>query len=351
MPRILLVFALVLYAGCAANEEGPLEASDGDANTEIQPSLGVFEPRDIKPQDVSAETEDFYQKRIDTIANLLLRRDHEGALELLRDTMASDPPEPFGHRLRSLEFRALNKLFTETWIDAFARFEKPAYEIGEVLKGEIVLMNISDGDLVVPAQRLMTQLGQDEPVVTKTIFRSVTTYREYIPDNTLVINADTRNFSIDQDIVLARGEAHRIPVAIDSMNVNPQATMLRSYTLECKLHAARVEVGGEVFHSPVIFRPATARVYPRGAEHLQDAPFERVKQAWDRESPVHMSLASSWVPRTQRRELLSFFRGHLVRPETIEAMKKAVMSCLQVLADDDESRNEGQWIAWIDRQP
>ena len=233
----------------------------------------------------------------------------------------------------------------------------------DIIEGEIVLMNISEYDLLVPATVKVgvpaaRGLNQDESEIGEdagetesgAVVRSEMTYHEFIPTNTLVTNRKTKNFRIPKDIRLAPGEVHRIPVTINTRDMNPGGTMFRTYTLECVLHSAEIRVGNQLFRGMVPFRPATAGVFPRNAEHLKDAPLKRMKQALQKNSPVHLTLAAAYVDRSNPQELAEvyeFLRTELEREDTLPENADGIMMALVIIADLRETKSKDDWITWL----
>ncbi|MCB9831171.1 MAG: hypothetical protein H6807_01755 [Planctomycetes bacterium] len=347
----LLLSLLVLPISCGSS---PREAEE-EASVE-----GVILPR-TPPTSVALseeqrlEQENQLQSLLDQAALLHVKEDYRAALEVIRIAATMNPPEPFGHRFRALEIKVRADLLRRCYLDAFVRFDRPWYTIGETIEGEIILMNISDQLLVVPAT---TMVAAPDPAPgaesaeqeSRSVVRSVMTYREYLPSNTVITNRQTENFGIPQDIRLQPGETHRIPVAIDTNDINVAGQMYRRYRIACSLHAAEIRVGDEIFHGVLEYRPAHAGVFPRNAEHLADEPMTRVRQALAKASPLHLSLAAAFIdPRDQAqcRAYEDFCLEELERPEGLPRMQDALMCGLAILQDDENNRSKEDWISWL----
>lgn len=348
-PCATLVCLAVLLGACASTEEAATpEAGEnrGLETTETPDAVPSDEPV-VLDEGVPVD-DDEWQRMIDDAAALRASMRYEDALAAVRQAVALDPPEPFHHRLRGLEFRIKEHLLHETMIDAFVRFDREHYVIGDVLEGEIVLMNVSSQTLVIPASKLMRAMGQEEESESNTTFRWTMTYREFVPSNTLITNKDVKNVSVDEDIVLRRGESHRIPIAVETMRTNPGGTMLRTYSLAASLHAPEVRIGEEEFHGEVDFRPATVRVYPRNAKHLSEAPMDKVRLAWDKQAATHLTLAASFVEGDREREdLIEWVGLRLADGATSDRMADALMTCLLILSGEEATKTRDDWLTWL----
>lgn len=346
----IAVIAIAFTACATSTDEDPATAGDENSSAATTDDEGGASGPSGEPVVVSEGVpigDDEWQDMIEVAARLRSDMRYEDALAAVRDALALVPPEPFHHRLRGLEVRIKEHLLHETMIDAFVRFDRDHYVIGDVLEGEIVLMNVSAERLVIPASKMMKALGQEQATESSTTFRSTMTYREFVPSNTLITNKDVKNINVDEDVVLGRGESYRIPIAVETIRTNPGGTMLRTYSLSASLHAPEIRIGDEEFHGELEFRPAVVRVYPRNATHLADAPLEKVRVAWDKQAATHLTLAASFVTGKPRDELIQWLELRLADGATSDRMADALMTCLLILTGEEATKTRDDWLTWL----
>ncbi|MFT7620535.1 MAG: hypothetical protein ACI97A_004192, partial [Planctomycetota bacterium] len=312
--------------------------------------------------EVPPEIMDQFQSMLDQAARLNVREEYGAALNVIRSALASNPPDPLGPRFQALELRVKDKLLRRSHLDAFVRFRAPRYTIGDVIEGEILLMNISEESIYIPARVKMavpkpgggvsvegapedSELSESQAMV-----RSEMTYREFIPTNTLVTNRKTQNFRLPSDIRLEPGQFHRIPVTMNTNDINAGGTMYRTYTLRCTLHAAEIRVGNEVFHGKVEYRVGSAGVFPRNAEHLQAEPLKRMKQALAKNSPPHLALAAAYLSDAKmdaRDEAFKFLELALKREDILPESIDGILMSLVIMSGSNETKNKEDWQTWL----
>lgn len=349
---LAVVFSLVGCASTPTTDEETAGATEAEVRSGAEPAgpdvdIATPDQGPVVLRDGVVIADDEWQGMIEEAARLRASMRYEDALDAVRRSLDLDPPEPFHHRLLALEVRIKDHLLHETMIDAFVQFDRDHYVIGDVLEGEIVLMNVSAKRLVIPASKLMSAMGQEEQSESETTFRSTMTYREYVPSNTLITNKDVKNIRVDEDIVLDRGETYRIPIAVETLRTNPGGTMLRSYDLIASLHTPEIRIGDEEFHGEVIFRPATVRVYPRNATHLAADSFDKVRLAWDKQAATHLTLAASFVEDASKVELIDWIETRLSDGATSERMADALMTCLLILTGEETTKTRDDWLTWL----
>ncbi len=341
MSRISLVILSVVFLFSCGTE--------GEAPSAVGPQNAVS--RGQGPAEAQPASEDFFRERVEAVGQLLLKHQPEKAFELLEATWPLSPPEPFLTRLRALDLRCRRALRDGVWMSARVEFSQKNFEMGAVVVGEVIVENRSSEILSIPATRAVSsELEGKTEETSASILRTTVTYREYVPDGTLVTESDVGNFFLDRDIRLDPGETRRFPVDIDTLAHNPSGLMLRTYTVSGRIYAPYVLVGDVELPGPVDVQGATIRVYPRGAKHLAKRPLERVREAFRKSSPIHLTLAASYVQPDELRELLEFLVTRMEAPETSEAMRNALVACFQILAGDGLNRDRAQWSAWAKKR-
>lgn len=330
------VFALMMLAltACAVPEEstsGWVEALD---RREIEAAPTPEEEAELEELIAAAD-------------RLLARRDYQPALDTVDAALARARTAKWANRLRVLRFQIKQRMLGETCIDAFVRLDGERAVAGEVVEGDVVLLNISREPVLIEAEvEIPNPEPRGEPVVTRSLLRRSTKYVEFVSDGTVATNVDAMSVVLDRDVELEPGQAYRIPIALDT-SLRVEGTMLRRYELTCTLHAARVHVGDEIFNEELVFRPAVVDVYPRNYEHLADRPLARVDQAYERQSALHLPLAASLVPERERDRLLARLGRALRDPNLPVAMRDATVSALQIVSGADPTGGPGGWIGWL----
>ncbi len=371
--RFALVLIFVLW-GCSTapvdRDTSPqsateTEAPSGDVSEAVDnPLMGDVE-EDTRGDEEAAEEGagetssrlDAFQRILNEAALLDTRQEYAAALDLIQQAMLDDPPDPLGPRFFVLRARVKQKLLRNCYLDAFVQFSGDTCTVGDIIEGEIIIMNISDEELTIPAKvEVSAPRNSDEALeaqktaTSQTMVRSEMTYREYLPSNTLVTNRRTRNFFVPKDIRLKKGETHRIPVTINTRDFNPGGIMYRSYELSCVLHAAEIRVGNEVFHGAITMRPGRIGVFPRNAEHLKKNPLRHMMAAEKKNSPVHLTLAAAWLKHIRVgdfNEAYEFLLGELERTDLTDNNAAGIMTSLMILSDLDEARSRENWITWL----
>ncbi len=337
MSRIALaVLSVTFLLSCGTDGETP-SGVDHEGVSPVHP----------RRTDVRPESDEFFRKRVEAVGQLLLQHRPEKAFELLESTWPLSPPEPFLTRLRALDLRCRRSLRDGVWMSARVEFSQKIFEMGAVVVGEVIVENRSSEILSIPATRpVSSELDGKTEQTSASILRTTVTYREYVPDGTLVTESDVGNFFLDRDIRLEPGETRRFPVDIDTLAHNPGGLMLRTYRVSGRIYVPYVLVGDVELPGPVEVEGATIRVYPKGAKHLAKRPMVRVKEAFRKSSPVHLTLAASYVEPDRMRELLEFLLTHLEAPETSATMRNALVACFQILAGDGIKRDRAGWTRW-----
>jgi hypothetical protein len=331
-PHSIALFSLLLtlsFLGCATEDEGAVFSGEAFAG-----GGGDFD----------------WDARFVAIEDLLAREAWKPALDLIDASFAAEIPPVLAGRLGVLEFRAKRGYLRDDCLDASIVIDADRYEIGDVIDGYVQLKNLSREEIRIPAIQEVPEPEGRGTVATKTVFSRTVNYREYVPDDTLVTQTDTRNLIVDEDIVLDPGETFQIPVGLDTSVNNLEGRMLRRYDFDCSLRSARIEVGNRVFDGELAFRPARALVYPLGAEHLRADPLARVNEAIAKRATIHLTLAASLVPVEKRESLLRRLEEVLKASPTDSDLTRAVMCSLSIVTNDERRRDREEWLDWLRRR-
>ena len=91
-------------------------------------------------------------------------------------------------------------------------------------------------------------------------------------------------------------------------------------------------------------------MFPRNADHLADDPLARMKQAFDKSAPVHMTIAAA-LAKAPLNDHYDYLGERLKRAETRDTMRNAVMMCLRIISGDSGPRNRTEWLRWLENRP
>lgn len=360
VPRFVVTVMTAVLVGCRG---GVPSSPESRPATEVGTSQVTPEARDAAPLVVPRDERDerggsrarptlrdeeiaAIEREIGEATTLYDRQDYGRALARIRALRDFALPEPWNHRSLALEVQIKSALLRTTYVSAFIEVRRQVYTIGDVIEGDVVLMNISTERLVVPGAEDSPIGG--ETVQSLTLLRTNVHYREWLPDYSMVDRHSTLNYVVDQPITLESGEVRRFPLVIDTMAINPGGTMLRTYTLTAELRSTAIRIGDETFREPICFTTATARVLPRNAEHLADHPAARIVEAIAKNSPLHLTLAAAFVAPADRDAVLRSLRNELARTDVAEAVRRGIMSALRILTAVDLPCEPRRWIDWLD---
>ncbi|MEE9392201.1 MAG: hypothetical protein V3W41_06825 [Planctomycetota bacterium] len=294
------------------------------------------------------ESDRINRRRYEEIEAIIAEGDLKGAIAMIDEMSVEEGLDPkWRSRFQVLKIRAKRDLAQTKLLRGIIRLNRYRFAIGDIIKGEVVLENISGREVFIPATSEVQSGDGRGALATGTFFHRKVTYHEFVPSNTVIMETDTANIRVDEDIRLAPGESFRIPIELDTGMRNKGGRMLRSYVFDCTLHPAEIMVGDEMFNVSLPFRSAEARVYPLNAEHLAIEPLDKVKESFRRRTPTHLHLAASLVGVDEMENLYGFFYLKLRDPKTPDYMELAIMTCLRICSGDSGPENKESWLAWL----
>lgn len=220
------------------------------------------------------------------------------ALQIVQAALALDPPSPWAGRFSTLE-ASLRVLRTE---DELLRAEawplKDYVVFGEPVDVVIRVRNVGRQTLsLLPPQR---GGGADDVLSPGAVSLEVRRVDQDIYASSMQ-RSWTQNFlwqrPEDGPTKIAPGAVHSFPIRIPADEVGPALSGLRTIEVSGTLRPARVEVEGQARPLRLRIRPGRVVVLPRNYETLVQDPLGTLRQAVDAVAPVHLLVASEFIPR------------------------------------------------------
>jgi hypothetical protein len=120
----------------------------------------------------------------------------------------------------------------------------------------------------------------------------------------------------------------------------------RTFTVGGHLRAGAIELDGLRRYEAIRMRPGTLRSFRPNYEHLAEGPVQRVRQALERNAPLHLLTAVALVPPQGRGEAVDALVGSL---RGGGPMDLCAFACLEYLTNVDLGRDADAWRAWWSR--
>lgn len=139
-----------------------------------------------------------------------------------------------------------------------------------------------------------------------------------------------------QEVRIAPGATHEIPVQIPAEEVGDPLVGLRVIEVGGTLRPARVQVGGQGRNVRLRVRPGRVVVLPAGYEPLVQDPLASMGKAVDGVAPVHLLLAAEFVARTRGTDAVRILARALAEGDP--SLRRAALGGLEIL----RGRFEGQ---------
>jgi hypothetical protein len=349
----VLVLGSIFLAGCSSPEEdllsqGPVIIPRNRPGS-VGSRTGARAPGipEIEAMEILAQADDL--RRAD---------DYDRALQLLNDLATRNPPRTVLDELQRLRIDVKRHLLQSVYLDALVVLDKTRVTLGDPITGELVLVNLSDEELVVPAStrfkparsasdRADRKAGRTVPVRSETTISEDLRYREFVANGTVVRRQRKRSQRLREDLVLQPGERHSWPIKVDSLAISPASVALREYVFSATLYPADIRIGTESFPGTLLFKQAVCRVFPRNWQDLLDDPLARLEEVVDKRSPPHIPLAAALVPEEQRRRAVEVIGAFLMNKKSITLAGPSRVACcvaLRLLTGWDLPADPEVWI-------
>jgi len=151
--------------------------------------------------------------------------------------------------------------------------------------------------------------------------------------------------ALRRDLDLPPRATTEIVLAVEDAGNDRPLDGFRTFTVGGQLRAATIDVNGLPRHEAIRMRPTTLRSFRPNWEHLALDPVGRVRQALERNAPLHLLTATALVKPAQRQETVDALVGALRGGP----MELSVFACLEYLTHADPGRDADAWRAWWSR--
>lgn len=331
------------------------------------PSSGPEVAENPASQPIDADLEERLNLTVEAVERAIAAKEYRQAIELARSAPSRDVSYVAVRRLFILEERAKQRLFNEQLFDAFIDVAARHVIVGEPIKGDIVITNISGSDLVIraPGRAAASAPTIDEVKVDdvenspnedtvppkpgdaerSTLLRVNALFREFWPDYSLFAAIEYHNIEVDEDIRLSPGESRRVPFAIDSMTINGTSKFLREVQFSADIHCGSVRSDSDEFHGVLEARGTTVRVFPKNSEHLMENPLGRMAESIRKRAPLHLTLAAGFVDGNVDREAaVRVLRDELAKTDDGTVISDAIMAAMRIITGLELEPKRSDWL-------
>jgi hypothetical protein len=153
-------------------------------------------------------------------------------------------------------------------------------------------------------------------------------------------------YPLRRDLDIPPGGTTEITFTVEESGNERPLDGFRTFRVSGQLRASSVELGRLRRYEAVRLAAATLRSFRPNYEHLLDDPLARVRQALERNAPIHLLTAAALAPLSRRGEavdlLVAALRGG-------GAMDLAACACLEYLTNAGLGRDADAWKAWWPR--
>ncbi|MCA9314764.1 MAG: hypothetical protein H6806_06995 [Planctomycetes bacterium] len=334
--RCALVCAALLLAGCQGDVAKTLGLQQEPDEDEISLEPIVMPRgkdaikqipflRDRRPVD---DEDEAWKAKYDLAQDYSAGGYDAEALQIVQAALSLDPPSPWAGRFTTLESSLRVLRMEDELLRAEAWPLKDYVVFGEPVDLEIRLRNVGREPLsLLPPQRGARADDVLSPgavsLEVKRVDRDIYASR--------MERSWTQNFlwqrPEDGATKIAPGAVHRVPVRIPADEVGPALVGLRTIEVAGMLRPARVEVQGQARPLRLRIRPGRVVVLPKSYEPLVQDPLGTLRQAIDGVAPVHLLVASEFVPRARAPEGMGLLARALTEGDP--SLRRAALGALE----------------------
>lgn len=154
------------------------------------------------------------------------------------------------------------------------------------------------------------------------------------------------HYPLRKDLALPPRATTEILLTVGGAGNDRPLEGFRTFTVGGQLRAGAIELDGLRRYDAIPMRPGTVRSFRPNYEHLAEDPLGRVRQAVERNAPVHLLTAVALVAPGQRKEAVDALVGAL---QGGGPMDLSVFACLEYLTNVGLGRDSDAWRAWWPR--
>lgn len=322
--RRLLLFPVLAVAACSTPEP------------QVSHDQVVIATRK-KPAGKPKQTPEWFQREIDAAAEDLREGRIEEGLERVVRAREQDPAGGNAADLDEL-LRLLNQAVLD--LPTLVASVEPARDpisFGDPVRVTVRLAN--------PGTRTV-RVRAAPPKGSKTLFVLDVLRTEYDVRAHVVSSRRQVHCPLREDLDLPPGATTEIVFTVEGAGNDEPLEGFRTFTVGGQLRAGAVELGKLRRYEAIRLKPGTLRSFRPNYEHLQGDPVARLKQAFERNAPLHLLTAAALVPATSRREAVDTLVGAL---QGGGPMDFAAFACLEYLTNVQLGRDADAWRAWWSR--
>ncbi|MDJ0974783.1 MAG: hypothetical protein QNJ98_10020 [Planctomycetota bacterium] len=342
-PKALVaILAALLCVACQNDGTG------GDAQEPIAPSHEPIEfPNPLKKSDAIGvderpltDAEAGWKEKWELARRYAAAGYDTEALQIIDAALSQQPTDPWGTRLRALRTSLRMRKTEQELVRAEVRPDRDYVLFGRRVDLVIRIHNVSPDPIVLlPPQAEATGRAATSPsAVVLELERkdrdvSATELGRKWTQTLYLQGAD------GAPVRIPPGGVHVQPARIPPSDVGPAISGFRSLEIGGTFRAPRLQVGDTQRSVRVPLRGTRVAVLPRGYEPLAEDPLGSLAQAVDTVAPVHLLVATEFVPSGQRVEAVGILARAL--GEGHESLRRPAHGALRLIRDRSVGRPVG----------
>lgn len=344
---LAVVLAVVLSLGCQGTPgeeaETAIDSPDGDGPVAPSHDPIVFPNPTKKANDVSSEDrplddeEAGWREKLELAQRYAKAGFDDEAITIIEAALDQEPREPWGSRLRGLKTTLRMRKTAQELIRAEVRSERDYVTFGQHIDITIRLTNVSPEMLVIRAPQTP---GTGESAVSPT----AVTLELNRKDRDITASEVKRTWTQTLYLQETDGGVIRIPAGgryehrarIPASDVGDALSGFRSLEISGTVRTSRMMVGDTERPVRVPLRRARISIVPRGYEPLAEDPLGSMQRAAEAVSPVHLLVATEFVPPSRRIEAVQVLARAL--GEGHASLERACLGALSLIRDRSVGR-------------
>jgi len=336
--RRLLLFTAAIAPACGTTEPA------------VSHQRVMIEPK--RPDSAPTKPPEWFDEEIAAAADDLRAGRLEEGLARVFAAKAESPSPEDALALDDLLRRLNQAVLDLPTLVATVEPERDPIVFGEPVRITIRLTNPGTRTVRVPvrAPRARVPLApmgpRPAPKASKALFILDVVRTEYNVDAQVVSSRRQMHYPLRRDLDLPPGATTEITFNLEGAANDRPLDGFRTYAVGGQLRAAVIEVGGLRRYEALKLKPGILRSFRPNYEHLAEDPTHRVRQALERNAPVHLLTAAALVPPQERAEAVDTLVDAL---KGGGPMDLAAFAALSYLTNIRLGNDAGAWRAWWSR--
>lgn len=262
------------------------------------------------------------------------------AIQVIDAALKQEPTDPWGARLRALKSSLRMRKTEQELVRAEVRPTRDYVLFGRRIDVEIRILNVSRETItLVPPQQEGTGRVATSP--SAIVLELERTDRDVSASE--LGRRWTQTIYLQQPggapIRIPPGGHFEQPARIPPSDVGPAISGFRSLEIGGTLRAPRLRIGDTERPVRVPLRGARVAVLPAGYEPLAEDPLGSMQKALDTVAPVHLLVATEFVPSAQRVEAVRLLGRAL--GEGHESLRRPALGALRLIRNRSIGRPVG----------